>query len=148
MVSAHPCREGWSRTEVGSLGAPAPGARANIISESPGAGAWMIPRLLGFAPGPSPLTHWLPAWQSPDQLLVSLSILVCFSIRCRHQVCALPRLLGGEGCWAPGSSEASRSPLPLPPPPGSLPGPQVELFPPQSSHRAGYSDVRNCLFRW
>lgn len=41
-----------------------------------------------------------------------------------------------------------RSPLPLPPPPGSLPGPQVELFPLQSSHRAGFSGVRNCLFRW
>lgn len=85
-------------------------SEGNIISESPGAGAWMIPRLLGFAPGLSPLTHWLPAWQSPDQLLVSLSLLVChggsFSVRCRHQVHALPRLLGGKGCRVPGSSEA------------------------------------------
>lgn len=91
------------------LGASALGGSGSIISESPGAGAPMIPRLMGFVPGLSPLTHWLPTWESPDQLLVSL--LVCHGsrqllCRCHHQVYALPRLLGGKGNWVPGSSEA------------------------------------------
>lgn len=49
----------WRRPRRPGLGASALG-RSSLTSESSGAGAPMIPRLLGFVPGVSPLTHWLP----------------------------------------------------------------------------------------
>lgn len=58
---------GWRSPRRPGLGPCAPGGRDNIISESPGAGGLMIPRFLGFVPGLSPLTHWLPSRESPGQ---------------------------------------------------------------------------------
>lgn len=95
------------------LGASALGGRGNVTSESPR--ALTIPKHLRFVPGSSPLTHWLPVWESPDQP-AGFSLPLGASWKRRQLLRTLSssgvcpaRLLRGNGCWVPGSSEAVTS---------------------------------------